>query len=106
MKIAGAVAHITGRIAYRDKTAGPFVYVLPLRDDIEVREIEGEGSVIFYRGERMTRQLHEWLTRGVQYTRSVAPVVEGHGLLEVRAHSLSRPGEWRPGTATVPLHVG
>ena len=44
-KIAGAVAHITGRIAYRDKTAGPFVYVLPLRDEIEVREIEGEGSV-------------------------------------------------------------
>ena len=44
-KIAGAVAHITGRIAYRDKTAGPFVYVLPLRDDIEVREIEGEGWV-------------------------------------------------------------
>ena len=75
-KIAGAVAHITGRIAYRDKTAGPFVYVLPLRDEIEVREIEGEGSVVFYQGERMTRQLHEWLTRGVQYTRSVDPQVE------------------------------
>jgi DNA-directed RNA polymerase subunit beta' len=75
-KLAGAVSHITGRAAYRDKTAGPFVYTLPLSDDIEVREIEGENTVIFYRGERMTRQLHEWLTRGVQYTRSVAPVVE------------------------------
>ena len=87
-KSAGAVSHIAGRVALRTKATGPFVYVLPRRDDIEVREVEGEGPVIFYRGERMTRQLAEWLTRGVQHVRSVVPsaadgqiVVEGQRVL-------------------------
>jgi hypothetical protein len=87
-KSAGAVSHIPGRVALRTKATGPFVYVLPRRDDIEVREVEGEGPVIFYRGERMTRQLAEWLTRGVQHVRSVVPsaadgqiVVEGQRVL-------------------------
>ena len=39
-----------------------------------MREVEGEGSVIFFQGERMTRQLHEWLTRGTQHMRIVEPV--------------------------------
>ena len=32
------------------------------------------GSVIFFQGERVTRQLHEWLTRGTQHMRIVEPV--------------------------------
>jgi DNA-directed RNA polymerase subunit beta' len=74
-KAAGAVSHIVGRVTNRTKTTGEHVFVLPRRSDIEVREIDGEGAVIFYRGERMTRQLHEWLTRGVQHMRLVEPAV-------------------------------
>ncbi len=74
-KAPGAVSHIVGRVTNRTKTTGEHVFVLPRRVDIEVREIDGEGAVIFYRGERMTRQLHEWLTRGVQHMRLVEPAV-------------------------------
>ena len=74
-KVAGAVSHVTGRVVHRTKTTGEHVYVLPRREDIEVREVPDEGSVVFYRGERMTRQLHEWMTRGMQHVRSVEPVV-------------------------------
>jgi DNA-directed RNA polymerase subunit beta' len=74
-KAAGAVSHILGRVTNRTKTTGEYVFVLPRRADVEVREIEGEGSVIFYCGERMTRQLHEWLTRGVQHMRLIEPAV-------------------------------
>ncbi len=73
-KQAGAVSHIAGRVTNRTKTTGEHVFVLPRRADIEVREVEGEGSVIFFQGERMTRQLHEWLTRGTQHMRIVEPV--------------------------------
>jgi len=73
-KAAGAVSHIVGRVTNRTKTTGEHVFVLPRRVDIEVREVEGEGSVVFFRGERMTRQLHEWLTRGTQHMRIVEPV--------------------------------
>ena len=54
-KQAGAVSHIAGRVTNRTKTTGEHVFVLPRRADIEVREVEGEGSVIFFQGERMTR---------------------------------------------------
>jgi DNA-directed RNA polymerase subunit beta' len=74
-KAAGAVSHIVGRITHRTKSTGEHVFVLPRRDDIEVREIEGEGHVVFYRGERMTRQLYEWLTRGSQHMRLIEPAV-------------------------------
>jgi DNA-directed RNA polymerase subunit beta' len=73
-KAAGAVSHIVGRVTNRTKTTGEHVFVLPRRVDIEVREVEGEGAVVFFRGERMTRQLHEWLTRGTQHMRIVEPV--------------------------------
>ena len=49
-KVAGAVSHVTGRVVHRTKTTGEHVYVLPRREDIEVREVPDEGSVVFYRG--------------------------------------------------------
>jgi DNA-directed RNA polymerase subunit beta' len=75
-KAAGAVTHITGRITHRTKTTGEHVFVLPRRDDIDVRDVPGEGAVVYYQGERMTRQLHEWLTRGVQHMRVIEPAVQ------------------------------
>jgi DNA-directed RNA polymerase subunit beta' len=86
-KMPGAVAHVDGRVIRRAKLTGQFVFVLPLRDDIEVREVKGEGTVIFYRGERMTRTLHEWLTKGIPYSRSAEEIVED-GQIVVRGQQI------------------
>ena len=86
-KTPGAVAHVDGRVIRRAKATGQFVFVLPLRDDIEVREVKGEGTVIFYRGERMTRTLHEWLTKGIPYSRSAEEIVED-GQIVVRGQQI------------------
>ncbi len=86
-KMPGAVAHVDGRVIRRAKLTGQFVFVLPLRDDIEVREVKGEGTVIFYRGERMTRTLHEWLTKGIPYSRSAEEIVED-GQIVVRGQQV------------------
>ncbi len=76
-KAAGAVSHISGRVGFKTKAAGPFVYVLPRKRDVEVREVEGEGATVFYKGERMTRQLIEWCPRGTQQvSRAIAPMVD------------------------------
>jgi DNA-directed RNA polymerase subunit beta' len=86
-KTPGAVAHVDGRVIRRAKLTGQFVFVLPRRDDIEVREVKGEGTVIFYRGERMTRSLHEWLTKGIPYSRSAEEIVED-GQIVVRGQQI------------------
>ena len=86
-KTPGAVSHVDGRVIRRAKLTGQFVFVLPLRDDIEVREVKGEGTVIFYRGERMTRTLHEWLTKGIPYSRSAEEIVED-GQIVVRGQQI------------------
>ncbi len=76
-KMAAAATHVAGRVVYKTKATGDFLMILPLRDEIEVREVEDEGPVVFYRGERMTRQLHEWLTRGVHNVHtSIAPTAQ------------------------------
>jgi DNA-directed RNA polymerase subunit beta' len=86
-KTPGAVAHVDGRVIRRAKLTGQFVFVLPRRDDIEVREVKGEGTVIFYKGERMTRTLHEWLTKGIPYSRSAEEIVED-GQIVVRGQQI------------------
>jgi DNA-directed RNA polymerase subunit beta' len=86
-KTPGAVAHVDGRVIRRAKLTGQFVFVLPRRDDIEVREVKGEGTVIFYKGERMTRSLHEWLTKGIPYSRSAEEIVED-GQIVVRGQQI------------------
>ena len=86
-KTPGAVAHVDGRVIRRAKATGQFVFVLPRRDDIEVREVKGEGTVIFYKGERMTRSLHEWLTKGIPYSRSAEEIVED-GQIVVRGQQI------------------
>ena len=86
-KVPGAVAHVDGRVIRRAKTTGQFVFVLPRRDDIEVREIKGEGTTLFYRGERMTRTLLEWLTKGIPYSRSAEEIVED-GQIVVRGQQI------------------
>ncbi|MBM3680159.1 MAG: hypothetical protein FJW81_02340 [Actinobacteria bacterium] len=86
-KMPGAVAHVDGRVIRRAKTTGQFVFVLPRRDDITVQEIKGEGSVIFYKGERMTRTLAEWITKGIPYSRSAEEIVED-GQIVVRGQQI------------------
>ena len=71
----------------RAKATGEFVFVLPRRDDIEVREVKGEGTVIFFKGERMTRTLHEWITKGTAYSRSAEELVED-GQIVVRGQQI------------------
>jgi DNA-directed RNA polymerase subunit beta' len=86
-KLPGAVAHVDGRVIRRAKATGQFVFVLPRRDDIEAREVKGEGTVLFYRGERMTRTLLEWLTKGIPYSRSAEEIVED-GQIAVRGQQV------------------
>jgi DNA-directed RNA polymerase subunit beta' len=86
-KLPGAVAHVDGRVIRRAKTTGQFVFVLPRRDDIEVQEIKGEGTVLFYKGERMTRTLHEWITKGIPYSRTAEEIVED-GQIVVRGQQI------------------
>ena len=93
-KQPGSVSHVFGRIAKRAKATGEFLYVLPLRDDIEAREIKGEGTVLFYRGERMTRTLLEWLTRGISYSRTAEEMV-AEGQIVVRGQQVT-PGVLSP----------
>jgi len=93
-KLPGSVAHLPGRIAKRTKATGEFLYILPLREDIEVREVKGEGTVLFFRGERMTRTLLEWLTRGIAYSRTAEELVE-EGQIVVRGQQVT-PGVLSP----------
>ncbi|MGA0123146.1 MAG: hypothetical protein ACO3KD_09150, partial [Gaiellales bacterium] len=86
-KMPGAVAHVDGRVIRRAKTTGQFVFVLPRRDDIEVREVKGEGAVIYYKGERMTRTLAEWITKGIPYSRTAEEIVED-GQIVVRGQQI------------------